>query len=179
MDKHLSSIRRTRARLISTCKILSIFFFICLLLYCIAIAAIFIYIVAPPAGFSYIGPPSLLDLSPLILSTVAGGFTIFLLWRLFREIGGGGSPFTMMRVRQIQALGTLFLIAAMCNLLITPNGDVGVISGDAHMLLNSDPSASDSATVDVTSFMTAIVCFALSLVFKYGAALECEADDLV
>lgn len=179
MDKHLSSIQRSRARLISTCKILSVAFFICLLLYCVVIAAIFAYIAAPPTGFSYIGPPSLLDLSPFILSALAGGFTIFLLWRLFREIGGGGSPFTMMRVRQIQALGILFFITAVCNLLIPPNGNVGVISGDAHMFLNSDPSASDSATVDVTSFMTAIVCFALSLVFKYGAALECEADDLV
>ena len=54
----------------------------------------------------------------------------------------------------------------MCGFFITPGTDVGAINGDAHMLIESDASASDSIHVDATSFMISIVCFALSFIFS-------------
>lgn len=179
MDKRLAAIKATRGKLVSTSKVLAAIFLLIFVLYCIAYAAVFLYMALLPNGFSYLGPSTLVGILPFIISSLSGGFTIFLLWRIFREIGRNASPFTPLRVRQIRVLGLLFLATAICGFFITPGTDVGAVNGNAHMLIESNASASDSVNIDVTSLMIAIVCFALSFIFSYGATLEQEADDLV
>lgn len=179
MDKQLAAIKTTRGKLASTSRGLATIFLIIFILYCAAHAAVFLYTALLPNGFSYLGPSTLVGTLPFIIPSISGGFTIFLLWRIFREIGRNTSPFTPLRVRQIKALGFLFLITAICGLFITPGADVGAINGDAHMVIESNASANDSIHVDATSFMISIVCFALAFIFSYGATLEQETDDLV
>ncbi len=179
MDKRLAAIEATRGKLVSTSKVLATIFLLIFALYCIAYAAVFLYMALLPNGFSYFGPSTFVGILPFIISSLSGGFTIFLLWRIFREIGRNASPFTPLRVRQIRVLGLLFLATAICGFFITPGADVGAISGDAHMLIESNASASDSVNIDATSLMISVVCFALSFIFSYGATLEQEADDLV
>lgn len=179
MDKQLAAIKTTRSKLVSTSRGLATLFLIIFVLYCAAHVAVFLYMALLPNGFSYLGPSTLAGTLPFIIPSISGGFTIFLLWRIFREIGRNASPFTPLRVRQIRALGFLFLATAICGFFITPGTDVGAINGGAHMLIESDASASDSIHVDATSFMISIVRFALSFIFSYGATLEQETDDLV
>ena len=172
MDKRLAAIEATRGKLVSTSKVLATIFLLIFALYCIAYAAVFLYMALLPNGFSYFGPSTFVGILPFIISSLSGGFTIFLL-------GRNASPFTPLRVRQIRVLGLLFLATAICGFFITPGADVGAISGDAHMLIESNASASDSVNIDATSLMISVVCFALSFIFSYGATLEQEADDLV
>ena len=180
MDRHLIAIRKTRARLESICKTLGIVSLIVFILYCVAVAAIILCMAFPPSGFSRIGPLSPLDLVPFVANTAATGLAIFVFWRLFAEIGRGSSPFNPLRIRQTQVLGMLFLLSAVANFFAFPSVDVGVSNGEAHMLLNSTAQPpSDDLNIDLSSIAASIICFALSLIFKYGSTLECEADDLV
>ena len=127
MDKQLAAIKTTRSKLVSTSRGLATLFLIIFVLYCAAHVAVFLYMALLPNGFSYLGPSTLAGTLPFIIPSISGGFTIFLLWRIFREIGRNASPFTPLRVRQIRALGFLFLATAICGFFITPGTDVGVI----------------------------------------------------
>lgn len=108
MDKQLAAIKTTRSKLVSTSRGLATLFLILFVLYCAAHVAVFLYMALLPNGFSYLGPSTLAGTLPFIIPSISGGFTIFLLWRIFREIGRNASPFTPLRVRQIRALGFLF-----------------------------------------------------------------------
>lgn len=82
-------------------------------------------------------------------------------------------------MRQIQALGFLFLAITICSLFIAPGTELGTVDGNSYILIDNNSSASDSVNIDVTSLMISVVCFALSFIFSYGATLEQETDDLV
>lgn len=179
MDKRLAAITATRNKLLSVSKALSIVFLIVFVLYCVAFMAAFICMIFIPRGFSHVGPSTFFGILPFVISVLAGGFTFFLLWRIFREISHGASPFTHLRIRQIQVLGCFFLATAICSFFIAPGSNLGVADGSSQILVDNGLSASDSVNVDVTSFMISIVCFALSFIFSYGATLEQETDDLV
>lgn len=179
MDQHLAAIKSSRSRLVSISKALALIFLFAFVLYCVIFGIAFICIAFPPSGFSRVGPSALASILPFAISALAGGFTFFLLWRIFKEISRGISPFTRLRIRQIQALGFLFLAITICSLFIAPGTELGTVDGNSYVLIDSNSSASDSVNIDVTSFMISVVCFALSFIFSYGATLEQEADDLV
>ena len=125
-------------------------------------------------GFS-----SLLPAVPALLSVFSGGFILFLIKQIVRDIGKGNSPFSVKHIRQIRLLGVVFLVIMVCNLFIAPSQNVGVQNGDAQMFLYSGSNNAGSMKIDMSSFISAIVCFVLSVVFKYGSTLENETNDLI
>lgn len=179
MDARLAGIKRGRSRLTAISRKLGIVFLICFIVYCLAIAAISFFILLPPEGFFRIGNGTISIFFLFVLSNAASAFALFLISRIFAEMGCGESPFNKTRVRQLQALGLLFIFAAISNSLIVPGAEVGVQSGDFTVSFYSGQPAGGSPDLDINSWLIAIVCFMLSMIFKYGALLQQEADDLM
>ncbi len=178
MDKRLSSIQKSKAILCSASHKLGIFFFVCFALYLLAFIAICAYIIWPPDGFTAVGAPSLSAVLPLTLSNMTSGAILFILGSTFRDIGRGSSPFSARRIRQIRILGAFFLIVMIANLVTIPGVEVGVQNDEAAMAFYSKP-ADNSIDFDFESLLSAIVCFALSLILRYGELLQQETDDLL
>lgn len=179
MDAYLVNIRKTRERLISICGKLGIFLFICFTIYCLSVASILALTLVPPPGFSRLGPLDPFALVPFICSNGAVGFAIFLLAVMFKGIGKDASPFSRRRVQQIQLLGILFLLVVATSAFVTPGIEIGVTDGVSAFSFYGNHAAADSINFDISSLIAAIVCFALSLIFKYGALLQQETDDLM
>lgn len=179
MDNRLVNIQRASAKLASLSKALSILFIAFFVLYSISIAAILLYMLLLPQGFSYIEPSSPLALVPLMLDSLAKDFVLLLLGLIFRDIGKGSSPFSARRIKQIQILGALFLVIALSNSLAIPGVEIGAANGDAHMSFYDNRPSDSSIYIDFSGLLTAATCFALSLVFKYGSILQQETSDLI
>ena len=179
MDKRLRDINASKQRLVSLARRLGVAFLVVFALYCIGAIAVAIYALWPPNGFIRIGDGSLILLAPFLCGAITTGLTLYLLSRMFAEIGRGESPFTRLRVRQLQVLGALFLLTAVSNLFVIPGSEVGAQDGSLTLSFYSPQPAEGTIDVDFPSIVIAIICFALSLIFKYGALLQCETDDLV
>lgn len=179
MDNQLQRIRDAESQLASMCRKLRLLFLTALVIFTITIAAIVWWIVFPPEGFSSFGLKSFIGLTPFLLGSLATGYILFLLERVFWEIGQGGSPFSALRIRQLRLLGVLFAAIALSNFLVAPGTQVGSQNGDAKMAFYSAAPEGSAIDVDYESMLIAVVCFALSLVFKYGSTIERETNDLV
>ena len=114
-----------------------------------------------------------------VCNSAALAFALFLICRIFTGMGRGESPFNKTRVRQLQILGLLFILAAISNIFIAPGAEVGVQSGDFVMSFYSSQPANGAPDLDINSWLIAIVCFMLSMIFKYGTLLPQETDDLM
>lgn len=179
MDNQLLRIQSAKSRLAVTCRRLRLLFLVVLVVFAITIGAIAAWILVPPLGFVSFGSASLLTLAPFLLGSLATCFVLFLLERVCWEIGRGESPFNTLRVHQIRLLGVLFLLIAVANFLVAPGSQIGAQDGAAKMAFYSAAPEGTAVDIDFESILVAIVCFALSLVFKYGSTLERETDDLV
>lgn len=179
MDNQLQRIYDAKSQLATTFRKLRFLFLIALVIFAITILVILGWIVFPPEGFSSIGSASFMSVAPFLLDSLATGFILFLVERVCWEIGRGESPFNTLRIRQLRLLGLLFMAIALSNLLISPGSFIGSQDGNAMMAFYSATPDGTAVDVDFESILTAVVCFALSLVFKYGSTLEQETNDLV
>lgn len=110
----------------------------------------------------------------LLLSGVATG----ILRSVFRDMANGRSPFTIEHSRSIRMLGVLFLAGVALNFIIPPLmmssfiGEVEISYGVTHPI-----SSYPTFAVDLKGIIGAVVCFALSVIWRYGALLQEESDE--
>lgn len=126
-------------------------------------------------------------------SSAAGSFAIVALlvwcsicagmaWALggmAEDMAAGASPFTAGNTRRIKAVGWLFVAGAVVELLFSP-GFAAVTVGVVEFV--SQPAAVVDfpvLPVDVASVIGAVVSFSLASVWRYGALMQAQMDDLV
>lgn len=178
MDQHLAEMKRSRIALASICRKLQWVFFGVFAIYCVAYLAILFFAFMPPEGFSPVGPANALELLPLALKTVAGAYALLLIGLMFRSCGKGNSPFSRYFVRHLKILGVLFLACVVAGLFITPGTQFGAVTDTSEMIVDYGTERED-LSIDVTILFVAIACFALSTIFRYGALLQDEVENLM
>ena len=99
--------------------------------------------------------------------------------QMLRTIGKGESPFSLSSARQIKVLAIVLLVGVVAGALITPGTQVGSVSESGAISLMSIGHTTDIAYIDLGDLLLSIICFALSPIFRYGALLQSEADDLM
>lgn len=179
MDKYLAQIEKTRAKIISFCKKIQWLLLACFVLYCSGVIMVAVYAIFPPNGFEYVGPASSVCFLPMACNVLAGALTLFIIWRVFRNIGTGRSPFCLSFSRQIIILGVVLLISTISGMFIEPGTQIGSMDSAATMTYEFSGNSSDLVSIDFRNTLAAIACFALSTIFRYGAALQDETDDLL
>ena len=82
---------------------------------------------------------------------------------------------------RIRVIGILLLASAIAEFLITANySNIVQVGSDLAVGYNlSSNVASDSIFIDVKAITGAVVCFALSAIFSYGAILQEDNDGTV
>lgn len=179
MDNRLAQLVESKESLVRIFKKLQWVFFAALGAYCAVMVAIFVYSLLLPSGYEYIGPDSVISLLPIICNVIAGGLVLFVLGIISRAIGKGASPFTFRISVYINVLALFLLISFVVTLFIHPGTQVGAVGENAVMAIEYDGNPNEDINFDVKTLLASIVCFAMSAVFRYGAILQIEADDLV
>lgn len=179
MNKRLGEMEAARKRIIRLCGLLRWVFGGCLALYCFAVAAIIYVAMFPPDGFNYIGPSSIFPFLPLVCNVFAGGLTLFIIIRMLNTVKKGLSPFSFSSARLIRVLAIVLAIGAVSGAFIDPGARFGAVSSSGSIALKFIGNENDVAYIDVRGLFLSIICFALSPIFRYGALLQSEADDLI
>lgn len=179
MDRRLSQMEAARKKVSSLCRYLSWVFLFCLVLYCLIVLLIIFAAIFPPAGFSYVGPASIFAFLPIGCNVFAGGFALFLIMRMLKAIGEGLSPFTPLLARYIKVLAIVLLVGVVVRAFIDPGIQVGSVNGSSSIAYESAGNENHSVYIDSKGLFISIICFALSPIFRYGALLQSEADDLI
>lgn len=179
MDKRLGEMEIARRRIMRFCGWLRWAFGGCLVLYCFAVAAIIFVAIFPPEGFNYTGPSSILLFLPLACNVFAGGLILFVIVQMLNTVKKGLSPFSLSSARLIKALAIILMIGVVSGVFIDPGMQFGAVSTSGSIALKSIGNENDVAYIDVRGLFLSIICFALSPIFRYGALLQSEADDLI
>lgn len=92
------------------------------------------------------------------------------------------SPFTVRHARMLQIVGLAFVVNFILG-IIWPNADVQLSMGTSVISIvpNSMTMAfgEDALQIDFGSILGALIAFSMSLVWRYGALLQTQTDDLV
>lgn len=105
-------------------------------------------------------------LSSIILLTIVGFFAFFLVHRLFKNIYTNHTPFLDENVRDLRNISIIVLVGA----IISPI----VVFAVATM---NDVTFDPTVEINFGLFLMAFLVYLLSLVFKYGTALQKESDE--
>lgn len=179
MDKRFKEMNATRKRIMRLCGLLKWIFRLCLVLYALAVMLIVFVAIFPPDGFSYIGPNSFAAFLPMICDVFAGGFVLIIITKMLKSIEKGHSPFTFSSAQQITVLAVVLLVGVISGAFIDPGMQVGAASMSGSISFESAGGKNDAAYIDVRGLILSIICFALLPIFRYGAMLQSETDDLV
>ncbi len=115
--------------------------------------------------------------APLFL--LACGLSFFLLASMSRNISHGISPFTVKHAKMIAVSGWVFLLTALFEFLTSPGFISIAIGRIAFVGLSQTTIENLSLPVDVVAIFMGIVCLAFSLMWRYGALLQEQTNDLV
>lgn len=178
MEQSLKKLNSSKGKLVSICKKLQWLFFVIFALYVVGVIAVIAYSVIAPDGLSYIGPETFIGLVPVAFNVLSGGLILFFLGLVFRGIGKGESPFTIYFSRWIILIGILLLVGFLTELFILPGSTIGAVGETSAMALNYGGNAGNSININATQLLTSVVAFALAAIFRYGAILQEEVDDL-
>lgn len=132
--------------------------------------------IADDTGFTLFVPMAVVWFAIIVL-------TLLVLRSISSDMARGISPFTMAHARGINVIGGLFIV----------NFIAGFFSAQGTIELGADGSASLLArlnsvllllgprpiSVDVGSLLAALGCFALAAIWRYGALLQEQTEDLV
>lgn len=161
------------------CRVAKWVFYVLFVAYCLGMAGILVYSLWPPEGFSYVGPTQPGILIPVFFDAAAGGLVLFMIGRLLSLVGRGESPFSAPFVRIFVLVGIALLVSVICQFLIDPGTVVGSVNGDSCMSISYEGGPTGSRNIDLKSVIAAFSCFVLAAIFRYGALLQEETDDLV
>lgn len=95
------------------------------------------------------------------------------------DMAKGESPFTPAHARRISALGWMLVAVTVIELVASP-GFVSIAIGPLS-LINSPHVMFEELTIplDMGAILGAVTCFSLSAIWRYGALLQAQAEDLV
>lgn len=155
------------------------FFLFLFALYCLAAMLVCLYSIFLPEGFSYVGPSFFLLLLPVIFKVFAGGLTLFLVARMMKSISKGESPFSLSTSFHVKIIAIILLLSVMAGVFIEPGTWVGAVADKSTMAYEFGGSGRDAIYIDSSSLFLSIISFALSTIFRYGALLQNEVNDLV
>lgn len=195
MDKHLRNINEALTRVTSSCRKVYVFFTVTLVVYC-AIGTLFLAFALFSAGrpnevgaimippFSANGlftPLGIIGIFSMLLSLAITGIALFVMRSIFKDISMGRSPFTMTHVNQIKIIAWLLIADVVIGLVFSPGFFTAFNLGGSYevgyaAMGDFNPSV---LPVDFKGIAGAVFCFALSLIWRYGALLQCEEDDLM
>lgn len=146
---------------------------------CVALSALSVYASLSEAQTPFL--EVLLTTLPVVLSRLAFVLVLWCLASAFDDISKGSTPFSKKQVGRIRVIGILLLASAIAEFLITANySNIVQVGSDLAVGYNlSSNVASDSIFIDVKAITGAVVCFALSAIFSYGAILQEDNDGTV
>ncbi|MDO4443804.1 MAG: hypothetical protein Q4B69_08040 [Slackia sp.] len=116
--------------------------------------------------------------APLVWCAICAGMA-WALGGMAKDMAAGASPFTFGNARRIKAVGWLFVAGVAIELLFSP-GFAAITVGMVEFV--SQPAAAVDfpvLPVDIASIIGAIVSFSLASVWRYGALMQAQMDDLV
>ncbi|MBE6469833.1 MAG: hypothetical protein E7001_07820 [Coriobacteriaceae bacterium] len=109
--------------------------------------------------------------------------TLLVLRSISSDMARGVSPFTMAHARGINVIGGLFIVnfiagffGAWGTIELGADGSVRFLACLNSVLLFLGPRP---IPVDVGSLLAALGCFALAAIWRYGALLQEQTEDLV
>ena len=115
---------------------------------------------------------------PLMYLMISGGAT-WTLRGISRDMAHGESPFTLSHARRISIIGWFFVVAAIGDLLISP-GFLSIVIGPFDLLGNAYSMFENLALpIDIGAVLGAVCCFSISAIWRYGALLQDQTEDLV
>lgn len=115
----------------------------------------------------------------LVVDLVILGGALLMLRNIFDTISQGGSPFTLRQSRQLMVIGILFALDVVLNFCLSPAFSSIVYVGPVEFGYGANHTTPYPVlTINVKSVVGTVVCFALSAVWRYGALLQSETDDL-
>lgn len=179
MDKRIAEINKTKQRIETISKKLQWVFFVVFACYALIIIAISIYGIVLTSEFEFVGINSLFSAISALCNSIAYGVALLILAFMFRTVGKGNSPFNLSFVKVLIALGIIFLVAVVSGLFISPDALIGIDDESMVMAMDYGSNYNDIVNIDLKSLLASIVCFALAAIFRYGAVLQTEVDDLL
>ena len=114
----------------------------------------------------------------LLLASLVSSGAFFLIARgIFGAVAAGRTPFTFQHAKRIRLLGWLFVADFILNLAVPPAFSMMAEAGGLSFGIMASQAASYSViSIDIKGLIGAVVCFALSAVWRYGALLQAEED---
>lgn len=96
-----------------------------------------------------------------------------------KDMARGDSPFTTAHARRISLFGGLLVAVATIELVASP-GFIALTVGRFVFISSTQCILEDLALpVDVGAILGAVSCFSISAIWRYGALLQEQAEDLV
>ena len=87
--------------------------------------------------------------------------------------------FTLSHARRISIIGWLFVAAAIGDLLFSP-GFLSIVIGPFDLLGNAYSMFENLVLpIDIGAVLGAVCCFSISAIWRYGALLQDQTEDLV
>lgn len=115
---------------------------------------------------------------PLMYLLISGWAT-WTLRGISMDMAHGESPFTLSHARRISIIGWLFVAAAIGDLLFSP-GFLSIVIGPFDLLGNAYSMFENLALpIDIGAVLGAVCCFSISAIWRYGALLQDQTEDLV
>lgn len=121
-------------------------------------------------------------LFPALILVVIFGAVLVILQGISADIAHGVSPFTRGHASRIFVLGIAFL-ANTAAAFVVPGGSIDLVAGPVQvtcfphsMMLYLGTGA---IPLDAGSLLGAVICFAIAAIWRYGALLQEQTEDLV
>lgn len=179
MDASLQKLKSTKTKLRKSCRVASIFLYAVLAFFILGIIVIAFLALGMPGDFTFTAPESQLATFAIVLETSCFVFSIFVMARLLGMVAKSGSPFSKTSSRLLIALGCLILVCVACKPFIDPSMTLGAVSENTQAVIDYESSGASTTFVDMRGILEATACFILAVIFRYGALLQKETDNLV
>lgn len=107
------------------------------------------------------------------------GVGAFIMRGISADMARGASPFTVSHAHGICVLGWAFVAVALIELAFSP-GFIAVAAGPVT-LISAPQAMVEPATlpIDMGAVLGAVACFSVAAIWRYGALLQEQAEDLV
>lgn len=115
----------------------------------------------------------------LLVYCVSGGLALYEAAQVFRDMSKSASPFSMQQAKRIRLVGWLLLFGVVAEAVISVAGftigtDVGALTGG----MNVSPETT-VLHINFPMLVSAVFCFCVSYVFKYGSLLQWVYDETI
>ncbi|MCL1799121.1 MAG: hypothetical protein FWG23_05235 [Eggerthellaceae bacterium] len=165
-------------RMEKTCRIIKTLCLICLAGFVLvwSLVVCFFVVECVQAGFA---PLNLVDIVFFIMFGVLVCLSLIIAIRAFSDVIAGESPFTLKQAKRLRTLGTVFLLLAVAEALLSVL--FGPLSYGAELpgggLIGLVTVESSMISVNLSMLIVAVMCYGFAVIFKYGILLQQLSDD--